>query len=144
MTNEVLKVEGLKELTQALNRLGTSGANKAVRSGVRLSMNEVKRDAQANVPVDSGNLRRNITVQTKRRKSGAGYRYIGTVGLKGDGFYGSFIELGFVRKTKIGGIWEPPRPFLRPAFDKRARKMPDILRANIEKAIAKERARLKR
>lgn len=157
MTSDVMKVEGLKELTRSLDRLGTTGANRAVRSGVRRTALQIKKEVQAKAPVGHitrtrrgkrassgsknkvitpGTLRRNISVRTRAKRFAVGGSFSATIGFKGQGFHGSFIELG----TR----YHQPRPFLRPTFEIHAAKAPDMLLKHLEEAIQKERMRNKR
>jgi HK97 gp10 family phage protein len=117
-----LKVEfkGLEDLKKAFDllpkKVAVKAASKAVRAGARI----IQKAARSKVPVDSGNLRRSVTIKilNKRRDAmqvaalvgpGSGY-FSKKKGQKtGDGFYGFFVEYGTKRfKAK---------PFMRQAFD---------------------------
>lgn len=76
-----------------------------VRSQVRRVAAAIRDDARRRAPVETGALRKSITVTSTRDRQTKNRIARVVVGA----FYGRFIELG----TED----QPPRPFLRPAAD---------------------------
>jgi HK97 gp10 family phage protein len=136
--------EGLKELEQAFDllprRVGVKAASKAVREGAKI----IQKAARANVPVDTGNLRRSISVKVlnKRRDAlevaaiiGPATGYVSKRGKNagkkvGDGFYGFFVEYG-TKDTKA-------QPFMRPAYDENVQAAQQAIVDVIGEAIERE------
>lgn len=98
-------VTGDKEVTRALNALGSTRARAIHGKAMRLAAKVVLAHAQATVPVRSGAYRRSLTVRAlprSRKYQGARVtqrpiRYRG--GKRAKVFYGAFLELGW----KSGG-----------------------------------------
>lgn len=88
-----------------------------LQSATRAGANVIRDEAQARVPVDTGNLQRNIGVfAIPKRRMPAGIDYGVEIrgnekGKRGDprnAFYWRFVELGTSTRA--------PQPFLRPAL----------------------------
>ena len=99
-----MKLTGFKELERNLKTLSDKVARKVLGNSVRAGANVVKRAAQANVPADSGNLRKFIKIQKRKsRVSGKCEYMVGPIWKKA--FYGMFLEFGtkpHVIKPKSG------------------------------------------
>lgn len=124
-----VKIEGLDVLDRRLKELGNKGAGKVLKKALRAAAKPVKKEAQARVAVDEGELKKAIfTSVTVTNKWGATAR----VGYKKHAFWGLFIEKG---TSKM-----PARPFLRPALDTKGKEAVDIfadkLRVEIDKVTA--------
>ena len=139
-----LKVDfkGLDELKKAFDllpkRVAVKAASKAVREGAKI----IQKAARAKVPVDTGNLRRSISVKILNKKRdamqvaaliGPGTGYFSKRGKnKGkranDGFYGFFVEYGTAKTAA--------EPFMRPAYDENTgavqQKIMDVIGEAIE------------
>lgn len=118
-----VSIEGLDDLKKAFDQLpgkvGVKASSKAVREGAKV----IQKAARAKVPVDTGNLKKSISVKILNQKRdalevaaliGPGAGYFSKRGKNAgkrvnDGFYGFFVEYG-TKDTK-------PQPFMRPAFD---------------------------
>lgn len=93
-------ITGASELKKKLDKLGGL-SNDDARRALRVGAAVIRNNAMARAPVRTGNLRRSITVEDG---PGAAEVNIGT-----DVFYAPFQEFGTSHN--------PPRPYLRPAFD---------------------------
>lgn len=95
-----------------LNRLAVdmSGADRetlpAMRAVLQKGSADIKRDAQALAPVDTGNLRSSITYETHQLVSSVRAE----IGPTAD--YGVYVELGTSTQA--------PQPYMGPAFDRNA------------------------
>ncbi len=136
-----IRVEGLSDIGRRLQELSRDVATRAARSAVNAGAQTVKRRAQQNVPVATGNLKKNIIVRRQRpSEHGLTEQYIVTVrqgkvtkkqaerGLE-DAFYGRFVEFGTVKMAA--------RPFLRPAFDGGKEEAVTAMREQLAARIAK-------
>lgn len=144
-----MRLEGAKELQDLLLRLPARVQKNAVNQAMRAGGAIVRDAAKADAPVgkrkgrkrfyvsrktgkrvqanDYGALKKNIRVQKVRGTDG---RYVVT---DGSAFWGMFYEFGTKR--------QPPRPFLRPAFDRvREKALATVIRTigpRIENEIRK-------
>ena len=157
---ETVKVQGLKELRQALTRdLPVAVQGKVLQSSLAKAAQPITRQAKQLVPVKTGRLRRAIF--SGRSKSSTRTREERLVGVRSgkrygakDAFYWRWIEFGrgaITGKRVLGNSKKgffgrevkpvPARPFLRPAFESRKREAVERFKAamlpQIEKAAAK-------
>ncbi|MDP9991967.1 HK97 gp10 family phage protein [Variovorax boronicumulans] len=137
-----VKVEGLRELGERMKSLSEDVNNRIARAATAAGAVVIRNAAQAKVPVDTGNLKKNIIVKRLPKGESAGLtsEHIVTVrkgkltkkqkstGLK-DAYYGQFIEFGTVKA--------PARPFLRPAFDQNKEKAVDAIKSRIDARLKK-------
>lgn len=151
-----VEVLGVAQLNKQLKALGPRIEKNILRGAVRAVAREIANDAKANVPQDTGNLRRNIVVRAFRGqrtrgrnretvRAGVVVREEGKRGkiVRGEGgklgielkkqnnaFYWRFVEYG----TKHMGA----RPFLRPAYDRMKGRVSQVMGAYIRRRIDKE------
>lgn len=124
-------ISGGRQLDDFLKTLSTKVERNIMRSALRQGANAFKDAVKANIPVDSGALRRSVRVSTKAKGSRvtASLR----VGNK-RAWYGHMVEFGTAahqilpknaKALAIAGVavrsvdhpGAAPRPFMRPAFD---------------------------
>lgn len=143
-------IGGGRELDDMLRTLAPKIHANIMRSALRAGANEFKKQAQATVPVDTGELRRSLAVSTRSRGGTV------TATLKARGKiapHAHLVEFGtkphkIAPKGKkgalkiginvVGAVSHPgskPKPFFRPAFDSKAS-------AAIQSTAAKIRERL--
>lgn len=138
---DVVDVTGLRELQAALKRISDGSKdrtflNSALLSGARLIVNEAK----AKVPVDTGQLRRNIRARSVKPVLHTATVQVGVRRLtkkqlrkmkvgSSDPFYWRFVEFGTSRMR--------PRPFLRPAFERKKREAIEAFREKLADRIEK-------
>lgn len=123
-----LEVKGLEELTKKLNQLPVEIERDVLVSALRLSANQVKKLAQAKVPIGTGALRDSIRIRAPRRKEHFVQKVLVTVGK----YYGKFIESGWMH---VGDKHIPARPFMRPAIDEHEKQFIDSVLEGIKKKL---------
>lgn len=127
-----IKVDGLKELGRSLNKLGRSLRGKIVRKALKESGKPILAAAKANVPVDTGLLKKQLKIKMMKAKGGRLGVKVGTQAkIKKNKETGErtkenaaqhawIVEHGtaprFTEDGKSTGTM-PAQPFLRPAFD---------------------------
>ena len=125
--NISVKLEGLDDVLGMLNKL-SAGANSGLRQGLLKGGELVRAEAQANCPVDTGDLRESITVEQADGTSvtvGTNLEYgihveFGT-GAKGDPSVSHTTKSGWVYFNERTGSFvyttgQAPQPFLVPAL----------------------------
>ena len=153
------KVEGLSELMNALKAYPQNLRRKACEPALKVITRRIRDDARAHAPKDTGELakhiidasskspspaiiKRAIFVRKIRKVSRKSYErmklkgkkvylagYSSTGRAKLSAFYAHFVEYG-TKKMK-------PRPFMRPAVQAVAPKIPEIIQKHINKITAK-------
>ena len=126
------EIKGLKELAKNSDKLSKSFARTTLRTALRNAARPVRNKARANVPVDSGDLKRSIAVNAKVDRAGEGYADVGY--RKDKAFYGGFVELGTSQ--------QPARPFLRPALEESEGDIEQAFIGALNKTIEKALGRL--
>lgn len=126
MARTVVRVEGLRELGEAMRSLGKEVATKVATSMTSAAAGVVRKDAIARAPehdvphtidgveVQPGNLKRNI-VRKKVAKSKTPLTSVHIVTVRGKRKDGYAARYG--RLQEFGTVHHAPQPFLRPAFD---------------------------
>lgn len=122
-----LKVEGVDEVIKALQKADAE-LQKELNDLVSEAAEIVFREADARVPIKSGDARDSLRIETGRNKQGLFYANV-TVG-GGDTFYITFYELGTSR--------QPPRPFMRPSLDSSRSKIRQHLIQGLKAAIDRQ------
>ena len=157
---ETVKIEGLKELANALRelpaRIGKSALRGAVYAGAKVIKDEAKQRApQYTGPVSEGHpppgtLKRSIIIKQIREKSsqshqtfyvtvrkGKKYQKQGKKGnLSQDAYYASWVEFGTAKMSA--------RPFLRPAFESRKSAAVEAIKSKLSARIEEEATKLGR
>lgn len=145
------RLEGFKELSDALNDLGVAAGPKALRSAAMSASLPALKAAKAAAPVGTAQDWHR-TYKKRLVLSGFGAKSVRrssklskdkktvmvSIGVKREAFYMTqFVELGVLSD----GI--PPRPWLRPTFeahqDTTVRRFGVMLKKRIEKAAAKNK-----
>lgn len=139
------KLLGAKELSRAMRGLPKTMQRKLLMQGLRAGAKIFQSAAKANVPVDSGALRRSIKVRVGKVRTKGDKSVVVITGksmFEGKTFYGAFVEYGHglgkrsrgvalaqERRSRSGQAGDgsavagdtrkrvPARPFMRPAFD---------------------------
>lgn len=126
MAKSVVRVDGLRELGEAMRSLGREVATKVATSMTSAAAGVVRKDAIARAPehdephtvdgveVQPGNLKRNI-VRKKVAKSKTPLTSVHIVTVRGKRKDGYAARYG--RLQEFGTVHHAPQPFLRPAFD---------------------------
>lgn len=143
-----IKIEGLRELNQALNELPRATSRNVCRRILKEAGEPIAASARSKAPVRQGNLREAIDVSTKlarSQKSGgpkmtsAGFRSARNTTVEmhvGPGQQPQAITQEF-------GTWfHPPQPFMRPAWDAEKSTALDVIKFQLWGEIEKAAARL--
>ena len=144
MTKQFFKIEGLKELDQALVGLAEEFHPRNARSVLRSSLKDggkIIADAgQANAPRLSGKLAESYTVGAKlsfnQKRMHQKQSQIET-------FVGPTPHAKSVQ-TEFGNAHQAPHAHLRPAWDSNVMKVLDLIVGQIKERLEKTRARLAR
>jgi len=136
-----VKVEGLQELGMRMKSLSEDVNKRIARAATAAGAVVIRNSAQAKVPVDTGNLKKNIIVKRlPKGESSLTSEHIVTVrkgkltakqkgsGLK-DAYYGQFVEFGTAKM--------PARPYLRPAFDQDKERAVEAIKSRIAARLKK-------
>jgi HK97 gp10 family phage protein len=140
---------GGRALDAALQTLSAKVEKNILRSALRQGANQFRDEVRANIPVESGDLRRSVRVST-RSKGGTVYASL-KIGSK-KAFYARFLEFGTqphgvkkgasVKRGKYqDGTLNPglvPRAYARPAFDAKAGQALAAIMAQIRKRLTAE------
>jgi HK97 gp10 family phage protein len=157
----MIKVEGLKELQEALKALPAEIQKRPLRSAVSAGAKVIVDEAKRRAPQgETGNLRKALYRYRSRSQSGTGKetflvgvrkgkkqyadtaknRRLSRVGKKytveGEAFYWRFLEFG---TSKMAA-----RPFLRPAFESKKMEALDTIKKKLAEAIDRTAKRLKK
>jgi HK97 gp10 family phage protein len=137
------RLDGGKELEQALKQLGPEVATKVGASGLRQATNILRNGLRAAAPVgrgstkktwktkagtsnsaDYGHLRDNIKTKKQRSRSAHSLRFIVTTG---NAFWGKFLEFG-TRKMSA-------KTWFKPAVDRIMPRAAESIVSEVRKAI---------
>ena len=138
MANSVtVQVEGLKELEQKLLSFGDKLARNGLRAAVAAGARVVVKEARANVPVDTGTLKKAIYQKQIREESGntqqtfyVGARHGKKEQAKGrDAWYFPFVEFGTEKM--------PARPFMRPACESTKDEAIEAIKSRLAERVEK-------
>lgn len=156
-----VKVEGFKDLDEALKDLTQSAGKGVMRRSLKKAAEPLVELARAGVPVDKGKLAASMAVSTKLDKRQRGMHrkmfrndkaavemFVGpSYDLGAGGRHGHLVEFGtapHINKGKFAGSQHPgtaPQPFMRSAWDADQMALMDRLGkemwAEIEKAAAR-------
>lgn len=113
MISPQIKIEGLREMTEGLNKLGESMQNNIMENVLLELADDIAATARSLVPIDSGALRDSIDTWAKRDGS-VTEAFTGTsksklrasqrdAMFKGKTFYGGFWEFGHYLGKRRGG-----------------------------------------
>lgn len=149
------EVHGLAALDKALKEFPAKLEGNVLRGAMRAGVRVFRDLARANVPVQSGKLRKSIRIKTSLRNGKASATLV--AGNK-DAFYAHMVEFGTARhwikprkrrsllvagmlKETVDHPGGAPKPFMRPAFDEGVpaaiEAAKDYIAQRIEKELAK-------
>ncbi|MBF0438308.1 MAG: HK97 gp10 family phage protein [Magnetococcales bacterium] len=142
MMAELVTVEGLSELSNALRQMSVRLQANGVAAAIYAAAAIIRNQAKANAPVQTGTLKRAIYASKDRSKTTTttkamivGVRKgkkLRTVNSRGrntsrDAYYADWVEFG-TKKT-------PAQPFLRPAFESTKEEALGALKTRLSKAV---------
>ncbi len=110
---EAFKVQGLRELRQALAQLPKAYADDVLLAVMRRRLQSMMDAARGMAPVKSGKLRDSIEMSTKRPRSDKRRKISG----KGSVALYMGTNNGIAPFQEYGTVHHAPSPFMRPAWD---------------------------
>lgn len=137
-----VKLEGFKELDQALGKLPKSTAKNVLRRTLSRAADPVDDEASANTPKDTGKLERSVVVGTRLTKS----QRAGGAVLTGSGFRSAaknYVEvhigtaMGRGMFTEFGTFKDPPQAWFRRAWDSTKGEALEIIKSDLGTEIEK-------
>lgn len=135
-----VRVEGLKELQQALLELPKATGRNVVRRALRNAGEPMANTMKARVPVEEGHLKNSIGVGTKlTRRQKSLHKKKSEVEL----FVGAGADPA-AHLVEFGSVHNSPEPFVRPAWDSGKGGALERIRGELANEIEKARARLAR
>lgn len=147
-----ISVQGLSALQKALEELPEKLERNVIRSALRVGIKGMKAEAEARVPVKSGDLKASLKIRTRLVK---GEPVAGLTAGDKKAYYAHMIEFGtkaheikstngkplFVSNGRpIYKVKHPgarAQPFMRPAFDAGNRKAVEDFAAYVRKRLTK-------
>jgi HK97 gp10 family phage protein len=146
MTMLRVKVDGLKELSDALLELPKSTANNILRRVMRAELQPIADDVKTRVPMLHGDLKRSITVSTKlTKRQRSQHRKFGPKDVE------MFMGAGSnpqAHMQEFGTRHYRAQPYLRPAWDAHRfailEHLAGAMWAEIDKAVARRARKLAR
>jgi len=131
-----VKFSGFDDVFKKLEQLPRRVESNVVRRAVRAGGAILVKEARSLVPVDSGTLKKSIGQKPQRARKSHFFIQVGARAgkkQKNDAWYAHLIEFG----TK----YQPARPFLRPAFDKKEKEIVKKIGEKLNEGIHREAKR---
>ena len=164
--DEILSIDGGKELAEMLKTLPLKIERNIMRAALRAGARVIANEAKKNVPIKMGNLKRSIRTDSTRTKGGveATARAGGRSGGKNkdkSAFYAQFVEYGTaphiiragdkkkkltfiardgkkVSTTQVSHTGAKAKPFMRPALDAKGNEALKAVTDKIRERLTKE------
>lgn len=150
-----MKVEGLRELNDALSQLPKATSRNVLRRVAMKALEPMANTASSLAPVLEGELRDSIVASAKlsKRQKSAHNREEGAKTIRtAEGFRSTpkttvFLFMGPAGSAKsivqeFGSIKQAPQPYMRPAWDANKQRSLDIVQEELGGEIEKAAARL--
>jgi HK97 gp10 family phage protein len=150
MAKTTIKVEGLKELNDALAELPKATGRNVVRRALIKALGPMERQAEGLAPELTGELRRTIETSTKlsKKQMAAHTREYGgkavrtAEGFRSDPKTEVFMFMGPAGSAKsivqeFGSVNQSPKPYMRPAWDSGAMPALSTIKAELWTEIDK-------
>lgn len=155
----MVTVKGVDELLKALKQFPQNIQKNVLKGAVRAGAASLVKEAKANVPADTGNLKKSIGVVEVKSKKPQYVQFKVTprkgFGLKSDGWYAHMVEFGTLGKRDEPlssethrslkakemaekGFGSPAQPFMRPAYENKGEETITVAKEYLEKRIDKE------
>jgi hypothetical protein len=140
MAKKFFKLEGLKELDEALKELPKATARNVLLRTLKEQGQPIADAGEANAPRLSGKLADSYTVGTKlsRRQKGLHKKESMVEVFVGPTPHPKSVQ------TEFGNSHQAPHPHLRPAWDGNVMRVLDGIKTSLAEQIEKARARLAR
>ena len=118
-----LETEGLEELINAVQRMGSEGRkieNKALKKAGAVMKEAIQNEA----PVRTGKLKESITVSGVKTKDGVKYVEVGP---GKDVYWGKFIEFGTVKLRA--------KPFMAPGYENAKERAMETIKEELRRGL---------
>ena len=144
-----LDLEGAKEMTRRLERIGTKTALRGPNAAVRAGGSAIVREMRRRAPRDTGSLRKSLGQRVKTyRRDGTVVSIVGArsrsyetdKGRRNPAFYAHLVEFG-TAPHKLGGGTHPgaqAHPFMRPAWDTASPEAKRAVIAKMQQVLERE------
>ena len=137
---ELFDLRGVKEVKRELAKLPPRMQKNIMRGAVTQVARGVRDDAKADVPVGSGNLKKNIIAKTRRgtkfvMRASVIVREEGKRGDPKNAFYWRFVEFGHFDRS--GSVFIPGRHFITNAYEKARGQVDRFMARYVRLRIAK-------
>lgn len=129
MAKTVVSVSGLREVNEALGKLGKATGRNVMRRVAVKRLEPMAEDMRRLVPVDSGDLKDGITVTTKSPKRNRKQSEVEAHA--GPGRHPQ------AHLREFGGDRHPPQPYVRPSWDAGKEALLDGIKDDLWAEIAK-------
>lgn len=135
-----VRVEGLRELQQALRELPKSTGRNVTRRALIKAAEPIEAEAERHAPVLKGHLQRSIDTGTKlTRRQKRRHKKKSDVEI----FVGAG-GLAQATQQEFGNVRHGPQPFLRPAWDNNKMAALETVKSELKTEIQKAAERLRR
>ena len=144
MASVTIKVEGLRELGEKMRGLSADVNKKIARATTNAGAQVIKKIAIRHAPVSPpevtpgippGNLKKNIIVRYKGKRSRMTSEHVVTVRAKGAKVVGEPYRVGIFQE--YGTVNHGPQPFMRPALDQGKGQALEAMKKRLSERIAK-------
>jgi HK97 gp10 family phage protein len=142
-----LRLNGLPELLEQLDELGTVTGARALRTAARKAFGPVLEAAKSKVPVGEGDLRDSLKISVRKGgNSGEDEDVVFRVGIKVGKVPGAAggSKVAPSRRwhlVELGTVKMPAKPYLRPALDSQRDAVLSMLTEELAKSIARVKKR---
>lgn len=138
MARQTFKIEGLKELDEALAELPKATARNVLVRVLKEQGKPIRDDGERNAPRDKGGLKASYTVGTKlsKRQKSQNVKESMVEVYIGPGPSAKSIQ------TEFGNAHQAAHPHLRPAFDSNVHRVLNGIKDSLSDEIEKARVRL--
>lgn len=148
---KVDRILGTRELDANLKAMAGKDALRIVGGGLRAGARLIQSAAQANAPVRTGALQRNVKIRPGKNSRGETQKSViigvGRKWFTGDQFYAAFVEFGHRQgRRKLGNKRKqiPGEHYIKHTFEEKGRASVDAIVSTIRTLIAKEYAKVKK
>lgn len=143
MAKSSFRVDGLKELEQALGQLPKATSKAVLRRTAIRALAPVIADAKTRVPVDEGDLKDSLKITTKlsKRQQRKNAKSVAE-GKSSVQLYAGPSALPHAHLVEFGTEHMAPQPYLRPAWDANKDEVLELVRTELADEITKAAARL--
>ena len=127
-------VLGMDAILKKLKVLPERVQKNVLTGAIRASASSIAKEMKANVPKDTGTLKKSIGVVKRKTKDKTLVHFTVAPRIKKGGFIAHFIEFGTLKMSA--------KPFIRPAYENKGEETIDVAKNYMTKRLDKELAKL--